>query len=58
MAVFYASFIPDFSMRAASLHALKRKAAKFTKSQKNQSFVESLKQALGEAPVLQFPDYV
>ena len=57
MAGLYARFIPDFSKRAAPLHALKRKEAKFIWAQEHQSAFESLKQALSEAPVLQVPDF-
>jgi len=57
MTGFYARFIPDFSKRAAPVHALKRKEAKFIWAQEHQSAFESLKQALSEAPVLQVPDF-
>ena len=57
MTEFYARFVPDFSKRAAPLHALKRKEAKFTWAQEHQSAFEFLKQALSEAPVLQVPDF-
>jgi len=57
MAGFYARFIPDFSKRAAVLHALKKKVAKFVWKQEHQAAFNSLKQALMEAPVLQAPDF-
>jgi len=57
MAGFYARFIPDFSKRAAVLHALKKKGAKFVWAQEQQTAFNSLKQALMEAPVLQVPDF-
>jgi len=57
MAGFYARFIPDFSKRAAVLHALKKKGAKFVWTQEHQTAFNSLKQALMEAPVLQVPDF-
>ena len=54
---FYARFIPNFSHRAAPLHALKRKGAKFVWEKEQQAAFDSLKQALCEAPVLQIPDF-
>ena len=57
MAGFYARFIPDFSKRAAVLHALKKKGVKFEWTDEHQCAFDSLKQALSEAPVLQVPDF-
>jgi len=57
MTGFYARFIPDYSKRAAVLHALKRKGAKFMWTEEYQIAFNSLKQALMEAPVLQVPDF-
>jgi len=56
MTEFFARFIPDFSKRAAPLHALKRKEANFILAQEHQSTFESLKQALSEIPILQVPE--
>ena len=56
MVGFYAQFIPDFSRRAAPLHALK-KGAPFRWDDECQSAFDTLKQALCEAPVLQLPDF-
>ena len=53
MAGFYARFVPNFSKRAAPLHALKKKGAKFLWAEEHQTAFESLKQAFCEAPVLQ-----
>jgi len=57
MTGFYNRFIPDFSSRAAALHALKRKGAKFMWTGEHQSAFDSVKQALTEDPVLQVPDF-
>jgi hypothetical protein len=57
MTGFYARFIPDYSRRAAPLHALKRKGAKFEWGDEQQAAFVSLKGALSEAPVLQVPDF-
>jgi len=57
MAGFYARFVPNFSKRAAPLHALKRKGAKFLWTEEHQIAFESLKQVLSEAPLLQVPDF-
>ena len=57
MTAFYARFIPDYSRRAAVLHALKKKGARFVWTVEHQAAFDSLKQALSEAPVLQVPDF-
>jgi len=57
MTGFYARFIPDYSKRAAVLHALKKKGAKFVWTEEHQIAFNSLKQALMEAPVLQVPNF-
>jgi len=54
---FYARFKPDYSRRAAVLHALKWKGARFVWTDEHQVAFDSLKQALSEAPVLQVPDF-
>ena len=56
MVGFYARFVPNFSKRAAPLHALKN-GAKFLWTEEHQTAFESLKQALCKAPVLQVPDF-
>jgi hypothetical protein len=55
MVGFYARFIPDFSRRAAPLHDLK--AVPFHWDDERNDEFDVLKQALCEAPVLQFPDF-
>jgi hypothetical protein len=57
MVGFYARFIPDFSRRAAPLHALKKKGVPFCWDDECQSAFYILKQVLCEAPVLQPPDF-
>jgi hypothetical protein len=57
MAKFYARFIPTFSEKAAPLHGLKRKGARFVWGPDQQASFDSLKRALSEAPVLQIPDF-
>jgi hypothetical protein len=57
MVGFYARFIPEFSRRAAVLHALKKKGVQFVWADDHQAAFESLKKALCEAPVLQVPDF-
>jgi hypothetical protein len=54
---FYARFIPDYSGKATTLHALKRKGVPFMWGEEHQLAFESLKRALCEAPVLQIPDF-
>jgi hypothetical protein len=54
---FYARFIPRFSEKAATLHGLKRKGARFVWGTDQQASFDSLKRALSEAPVLQIPDF-
>ena len=54
---FYGRFIPDFSGKASVLHALKKKGVRFVWEDEHQAAFESLKLALCEAPVLQFPDF-
>ena len=57
MTAFYARFIPDYSRRAAVLHALKKKGARFVWTDEHQAVFDSLKHALSKAPVLQVPDF-
>jgi len=57
MTSLYARFIPEYSKRAAPLHALKRKGVKFDWTEEDQVAFDSLKQAMTEAPVLQAPDF-
>jgi hypothetical protein len=57
MAGFYVRFIPGYSSKAVSLHALKRKGVTFVWEKAHQRAFEILKQALCEAPVLQIPDF-
>jgi hypothetical protein len=57
MANFYARFMPRFSEKAAPLHGLKRKGARFVWGADQQASSDSLKSALCEAPVLQIPDF-
>ena len=57
MVGFYARFIPDYSDRAAVLHALKKKGVHFVWQDEHQGAFEDLKRALCEAPVLQIPDF-
>jgi len=57
MVGFYVRFIPDFSCRAAPLHALKRKGVHFHWDEERQREFDDLKGALCEAPVLQLPDF-
>ena len=56
MTGFYAPFVPEYSRRAAVLHALKRNVVRFMGTEEHQTAFVSLKQALSEAPVLQVPD--
>jgi hypothetical protein len=53
----YARFIPRFSEKAAPLHGLKRKGARFDWRADQQASFDSLKRALSEVPVLQITDY-
>jgi len=55
MTSFYARFIPEYSKRAAPLHALKRKGVKFDWTEERQVAFDSLKQAMTEAPVFKPP---
>ena len=57
MTAFYARFIPNYSHRAAVLHALKKKGVKFEWTEEHQLVFDFLKQALSEAPALQVPDF-
>jgi hypothetical protein len=57
MVGFYARFIPDYSGKATSLHALKKKGVRFAWDEEHQLAFKSLKRALCEAPVLQIPDF-
>jgi len=56
MVGFYARFIPNFSHRAAPLHALKKKGSQFIWTTQHQDAFDDLK-ALSESPVLQIPDF-
>jgi hypothetical protein len=57
MVGFYARFIPEYSHRAAVLHALKRKGIPFVWKEEHQLAFDSLKRTLCQAPVLQIPDF-
>jgi hypothetical protein len=57
MVGFYARFIPNFSLRAAPLHGLKKKGVPFVWCEEHQEAFESLNQALCEAPVPQIPHF-
>jgi len=58
MVGFYTWFIPKYSRKAATLHALKRKDAPFVWDKEHQRAFDSLKRASCEAPVLKIPDIV
>lgn len=50
-------YIPEFSEKAAPLHAPKKKGVWFVLEQAHQKAFETLKRALCEAPVLQIPNF-
>ena len=57
MVGFYTRFVPEYSRKAAALHALKRKDVLFVWYEEHQRAFDSLKKALCEVPVLQIPDF-
>jgi hypothetical protein len=57
MVGFYARFIPGYSRKTATLHALKRKGVSFVWDEEHQRAFDSLKIAYCGAPVLQIPDF-
>lgn len=57
MVNFFRKFIPKFAELAAPLNYLRKKAVPFQWGDSQQAAFDSLKQALGNAPVLAIPDF-